>query len=91
MIEFRRNEHDLTVIVAGRSAAKARTFAGPFGRVAELDVAGDLDGPIGRLKPDILVHTCGPFRTRATAWRRPRSATACTVSISPTAAPSSPA
>jgi len=55
--------HDLTVIVAGRSAQRARTLAGETGAEwAEIDVSGDLDGHLRTLKPDILVHTCGPFQ-----------------------------
>ena len=56
-------ENDLTVIVAGRSALKARELAGRVGAEwAPLDVSEGIDGHLKRLKPDILVHTCGPFQ-----------------------------
>lgn len=56
-------EHDLTVIVAGRSMSRARALAGKLGAEwAQLDAQGDLDRHLSRLQPDILVHTCGPFQ-----------------------------
>lgn len=61
-------EHDLTVIVAGRSAAKARQLAGELdAEWAQLDVSEGLDAPLSRLKPDVVVHTCGPFQDQGYA------------------------
>jgi saccharopine dehydrogenase-like NADP-dependent oxidoreductase len=56
-------EPGLTVIVAGRSAQKARKLAGELdAEWAQLDISADLGSHLKRLKPDILIHTCGPFR-----------------------------
>ena len=56
-------ERDLTVIAAGRSAQKARALATELNAEwAEVDIFADLDGHLEKLKPDILVHTSGPFQ-----------------------------
>jgi len=61
-------ERDLTVIVAGRSAPKARELAGRLdAEWVQLDVSEALDAHLKRLKPDILVHTCGPFQDQGYA------------------------
>jgi saccharopine dehydrogenase-like NADP-dependent oxidoreductase len=53
----------LTVIVAGRSEQKARALAGQLNAEwAALDISAGLDGHLGKLKPDILIHTSGPFQ-----------------------------
>jgi saccharopine dehydrogenase-like NADP-dependent oxidoreductase len=59
---------EVRVIVAGRSAERARAFAGTIGADwGTLDVAGDLDGALAALAPDILIHTAGPFQGQAYA------------------------
>src|SRR5215470_5671269 len=56
-------EPGLTVIVAGRSEQKARALAGQLsGAWAQLDIFAGLDGHLKKLKPDILIHTSGPFQ-----------------------------
>ncbi len=56
-------EPDLAVIVAGRSERKARTLAGELNAEwAALDIFTGLDSHLKRLKPDILIHTSGPFQ-----------------------------
>jgi hypothetical protein len=56
-------EPDLTVIIAGRSEQKARALAGELNAAwAKVDVFADPDGHLRRLKPDILIHTSGPFQ-----------------------------
>lgn len=56
-------EPDLKVIVAGRSAQKAQEFAGTIhAEWAAVDIEKDIDASIQALKPDILIHTSGPFQ-----------------------------
>ncbi len=56
-------EPDLAVIVAGRSEQKARALAGRLNAGwARLDIFAGLDGHLAKLKPDILIHTSGPFQ-----------------------------
>jgi saccharopine dehydrogenase-like NADP-dependent oxidoreductase len=56
-------EPGLTVIVAGRSEPKARALAGQLDADwAALDMFAGLDGHLEKLKPDILIHTSGPFQ-----------------------------
>lgn len=56
-------EENLAVIVAGRSEAKARALAEELGAEwALLDIGKDIDATLERLKPDITIHTSGPFQ-----------------------------
>ncbi|HEY1710544.1 MAG TPA: saccharopine dehydrogenase NADP-binding domain-containing protein [Rhizomicrobium sp.] len=56
-------EPRLTVIVAGRSAQQARALADDLKTEwAELDIHTGLDAHLARLRPDILIHTSGPFQ-----------------------------
>jgi NAD(P)-dependent dehydrogenase (short-subunit alcohol dehydrogenase family) len=56
-------EPDVTVIVAGRSEPKARALATQFNAAwAAFDIFAGLDGHLKQLKPDILIHTSGPFQ-----------------------------
>jgi NAD(P)-dependent dehydrogenase (short-subunit alcohol dehydrogenase family) len=56
-------EPELTVIVAARSEQKARALAGQLNAEwAAFDLFADLDGHLKKLKPDILIHTSGPFQ-----------------------------
>ncbi len=58
-------ESGFTVIVAGRSGQKARALAAQLNaESAELDISADLDRHLKRLKPDIVVHTSGPFQSQ---------------------------
>lgn len=54
----------LEVVVAGRSLEKARAFAAnfPLVRAAKVDVARDLAGALGDMRPDIVIHASGPFQ-----------------------------
>jgi hypothetical protein len=62
-------DSDIALIIAGRSAGKACTFAAnlvaanPAQGVA-LDISGDLAGPLAALRPDMVIHTVGPFQTQ---------------------------
>lgn len=56
-------EPGLTVIVAGRSAEKARELAGRIDvEWVRLDILTGLDNQLEKLNPDILIHTSGPFQ-----------------------------
>jgi hypothetical protein len=62
-------EAGITLIVAGRDGAKARAFAAGLGAAnpaegATLDLFGDLAVPLAALRPDLVVHTVGPFQTQ---------------------------
>jgi hypothetical protein len=59
----------ITLVIAGRSVDKARAFATELGaanpaEAASLDILGDLAGPLALLKPDMVIHTVGPFQTQ---------------------------
>ncbi len=58
------------IVVAGRSGAKAndlveelRTTGSSVGLSAEkIDIEQDLDASLARIKPDLAIHTAGPFQ-----------------------------
>lgn len=59
----------IQLLIAGRSAAKASAFCATLEAVhpAEgyaIDIDGDLRGALGRIKPDIVIHTTGPFQSQ---------------------------
>ncbi len=57
------HEQNLKLIIAGRSAEKARNFANEIGTDwAVLDIDKNLDASLTDLKPDIVIHTSGPFQ-----------------------------
>jgi hypothetical protein len=57
----------IALVIAGRSYDKARTLvaaleaANPAEALA-LDVAGDIEGALGAARPDLVIHTVGPFQ-----------------------------
>ncbi len=56
-------EAELTLIVAGRSQSKARALAELLNvEWAQIDIFADIDDHLKRIKPDVLVHTSGPFQ-----------------------------
>lgn len=60
-------EPRLTLLIAGRSAAKAAAFCEGLPRGAEtvplaFDRDGDLEGQIGAIAPDLVVDATGPFQ-----------------------------
>jgi NAD(P)-dependent dehydrogenase (short-subunit alcohol dehydrogenase family) len=56
-------EENLTVIVAGRSEAKARALAEALGTEwAFIDIDKDVDAGLEPIRPDITIHTSGPFQ-----------------------------
>jgi hypothetical protein len=56
-------ESVLTLIVAGRSQSSARALAELLGvEWARIDIFANIDAHLKRLKPDVLIHTSGPFQ-----------------------------
>lgn len=54
---------DVKVIVAGRSATKARALAEKIGAEwALVDIEHELDVALVAARPDIVIHTAGPFQ-----------------------------
>lgn len=55
------------LVIAGRSAAKARAFVEALGaanpaEAAALDISGELAATLAGLRPDMVIHTVGPFQ-----------------------------
>src|ERR1043166_2792873 len=60
-------DENLSLIIAGRSLSKAQSFIRDLAsanapEAAELDITGDIAPAMAALKPDIVIHTCGPFQ-----------------------------
>lgn len=56
-------EPDIKVIIAGRSQEKAKTLAESLkAEWAILDIEKNLDESLKAIKPDIVIHTSGPFQ-----------------------------
>ncbi len=60
-------ENNITVIIAGRSIEKARKLintieAGNTPEAVALDITKNLDEALQDIKPDIVIHTSGPFQ-----------------------------
>ncbi len=56
-------EADLKIIIAGRSEEKAKALADTLNTEwATLDIHTDLDAGLAKIKPDIVIHTSGPFQ-----------------------------
>lgn len=61
-------EPDIAVTIAGRSAESAKALAQALDvDWAVIDVQGHVDAEIARMKPDIVVHTSGPFQGQSYA------------------------
>lgn len=56
-------EPEIKVIVSGRSEAKARELAESLNAEwAVLDIGKELDAGLQKIRPDIVIHTSGPFQ-----------------------------
>jgi hypothetical protein len=67
LVELLSDEQGLTIVIAGRSCAKAdalRAQLSPRATVetVELDRNGDVDGALAALQPNIFVDATGPFQ-----------------------------
>jgi len=68
LVELFENDSRLTLIVAGRSRARADAFVKTRGAAkaqlvaAAFDRDGDVDGQLAKLRPEILVDASGPFQ-----------------------------
>lgn len=61
------NEPHIVLLIGGRSVAKATAFAAglPAANAAEghaLDIDGDLGSALAAIRPDLIIHACGPFQ-----------------------------
>jgi Saccharopine dehydrogenase NADP binding domain len=60
-------QQNLSVIIAGRNAAKAKTLVETLpqtlSEIAIFDVHKELAENLTRLKPAVVINTCGPFQT----------------------------
>jgi hypothetical protein len=66
------DDADIALIVGGRSLAKAQQFAGGLTarhrvEAAALDIHGDLAARLAELRPDLVIHTTGPFQNQSYA------------------------
>lgn len=58
-------EKNIKVVIAGRSLAKAISFAKDIGAEAmALDINSGLASSLQAIKPDIIIHTSGPFQSQ---------------------------
>lgn len=58
-------ESNIRVIIAGRSLEKASALANEIGgEAAALDISADISIALNALKPDIVIHTSGPFQAQ---------------------------
>lgn len=56
-------EKDLDVVVAGRSAEKAKSLAATIGaRSAVIDIEHDFPARLAAIGPAVVIHTSGPFQ-----------------------------
>lgn len=63
------NDESIRLLIGGRSADKAHAFSASLeaANAAEghaIDIDGDLTEALGRIAPDIVIHTTGPFQTQ---------------------------
>jgi hypothetical protein len=57
------SESELALVIAGRSESKALALANFLhAEWARVDISAEIDDHLKRLKPDILIHTSGPFQ-----------------------------
>jgi len=56
---------EITIIIAGRSAEKGMAFAKILNAEwAMIDIHQNLDEHLAKVKPDIVIHTSGPFQSQ---------------------------
>jgi saccharopine dehydrogenase-like NADP-dependent oxidoreductase len=58
-------ENNIQVIIAGRSLGKAQALAGEVdGEAVQLDISAGFPDALASIKPDIVIHTSGPFQAQ---------------------------
>ncbi len=66
LVQLLKDEPRLTLIIAGRSRARAKTLCIVQSQAemvpAEFDRGGDVEAQIGSLEPDIVIDASGPFQ-----------------------------
>jgi Domain of unknown function (DUF4166)/Saccharopine dehydrogenase NADP binding domain len=69
IVELLENDARLTLVVGGRSVAKAKTFAASR-KLAKAELVpaainrnGDIGGQLSAIRPDIVIDASGPFQT----------------------------
>ena len=56
-------DSNIALLIGGRSGAKAEALARELGAEAlPVDAAGDLGGALAAARPDLVIHTAGPFQ-----------------------------
>ncbi len=59
-------EPGIKLIIAGRSAEKAQNFAASLNAEwAAMDIHQNLDQSLAQIRPDIVIHTSGPFQRQS--------------------------
>lgn len=67
--KYLSREANVLLIIAGRSSAKAKAFAASLNaqnipEAAALDINRDIQASLASLKPDIVIHTSGPYQSQ---------------------------
>lgn len=58
-------QNDLTLVIAGRTLSKAQALAGELNaEAAFIDVSFNPTDTLKKIKPDIVIHTSGPFQSQ---------------------------
>jgi hypothetical protein len=75
-------EPSIELLIGGRDAAKASAFAADLNGAnpaqgCALDIADDLAGALAGLRPDVVVHTTGPFQSQQHSVARACIAQGC--------------
>ena len=70
IVDALSGDADMSVIVAGRDIARAQALCDalmPKARAtltaARIDIASDYDAALAQLRPDLVIHTAGPFQS----------------------------
>lgn len=65
-----KDDPAITLIIAGRNLEKAECFVADLiaanpAEAALLDISDDLAAPLAALRPDLVIHTVGPFQNQS--------------------------
>lgn len=60
------HQENINLVIAGRSLSKAQYLAEEIGvEAAVVDIDHDLETPLREIRPDIVIHTSGPFQSQS--------------------------